>query len=452
MDFFSQHIIPSSAEHLKLLEFLAVVTYSIHLPYVALVLGAAMVSMWLTFSDSEIPDARFARLSEDLVETFLGGKLTMLVLGVMPVLVLPFIYMQWFVGKATVPIQYMLMAVPGIVIGFAMLALYRSSFAARRTNLKTHLGFGLMGVGLLKVSYFVMIATAARFHDPEKWFRLKNLAILLLNWNVIYKFLLFLHLALAVTGAGILFFLFRWSQRGFGGDEAYVTFARKFGAGLGLAFCFAVPVFNILYVFTSPDVIFDSTTYGLAAAITAVCMVIAYAFIGALQSSRPRYGATTFILFLVVFVLSSAFDLRAMANANREHARLLGQAHEKKVMEREAELEVRMAELSGKNLGEETFKRVCTQCHSFDTKLVGPALMTVLPKYRGNVEGLKAFILNPTKVDPAFPPMPNPGLTPAQAEAVARYELGHLETAAGGETAPAAEPAATEVQSGQTNH
>ena len=48
MDFLSQHIIPSSAEHLKLIEFLAILIYTVHLPYVALVMGSTSVAMWLT--------------------------------------------------------------------------------------------------------------------------------------------------------------------------------------------------------------------------------------------------------------------------------------------------------------------------------------------------------------------------------------------------------------------
>ena len=38
-----------------------------------------------------------------------------------------------------------------------------------------------------------------------------------------------------------------------------------------------------------------------------------------------------------------------------------------------------------------------------------------------------AFIRNPVKVDPAYPPMPNPGLKPQEAEAVATYMLEHFE-------------------------
>jgi cytochrome c551/c552 len=96
------------------------------------------------------------------------------------------------------------------------------------------------------------------------------------------------------------------------------------------------------------------------------------------------------------------------------------------------------------------------QCHRFTEKLVGPAFANVLPKYANNVDGLKAFIKNPTKVDAAFPPMPNPGLTDAQINAVVPYVFERLKTETGGgaEPAPATDPSTTqpEVQSGTQSH
>jgi len=445
MDFLNQHVIPPTAQHMALLEFLGVVIYTIHLPYIAMVMGSTAVAMWLTFSDHEISNPRFARLAGDLIHTVLGSRISMLVLGVLPLFVLPFIYGQWFVGAPGAPIKYIVLSIPGVVVSFVVLALYKGSFAERKAKFHLHMGLGTLGLGALMASYFVLLSSVARLHDPEKWFRLKNLALLLLNWNVIWKFLFFVHLAFAVTGATILFFLLRWSRERALVDVDYAVFVRKFGAGLGLAFCFALPVFYLFYVFTSPDVAFDSTNYLLAAAVVFVAMLIAYAFFGALRAREARFGATAFTLFILIFVLAGSFDLRAMANANREHARVIEQAAEKERLEREVELETAMAAASGKNLGEETFNKVCIQCHRFDEKLVGPALATVLPKY--NAETLKAFILSPAKVDPAFPPMPNPGLTPTQAAAVAAYELEHLASMTGGATAPEtqttpAEPAA----------
>ena len=51
-----------------------------------------------------------------------------------------------------------------------------------------------------------------------------------------------------------------------------------------------------------------------------------------------------------------------------------------------------------------------------------------------------AFIANPTKKDPAYPPMPNPGLTAVQIDAVAKYVLENYKT--GGGTAGATPGAA----------
>ena len=429
MDFLSQHIIPPSGQHLVLLEFLAIVVYAIHLPYVALVLGSTATAMWLTFSDHEIPNPRMARLADDLLRTFLGSRLQMMVLGVLPLLALPFLYGIWFDGVPYAPITYIMMPVPGILIGFVLLGLYKSSFAGRKNAFHQHMGLGTLALLVLMGSYFVLLSSVIRLQDPEKWYRLKNLVILLLNWNVIYKFLYFVHAAFMITGVGILFFLFKWSDRPTTGDPEYAAFARKFGAGMALAFSFALPVFNLLYVFTSPDVVFDSTVYLLATANVFLCMLIAFTMIGSLRSSAPRHAAFAFILSLIVFVTSSTYDVRAMANANREHAVLLETEAEKERMEREAHIDQLIAEASGASVGEETFNKVCTQCHRFNEKLVGPPLAQRLPNY--DLESLKAFIANPTKKDPAYPPMPNPGLNATQIAAVAQYVLDNYKTGGG---------------------
>jgi mono/diheme cytochrome c family protein len=298
------------------------------------------------------------------------------------------------------------------------------------------MGLGTLALMVMMGSYFVLLSSVVRLQDPEKWFRLKNLAILLLNWNVIYKFLFFVHAAFAITGVGILFFLFRWSDRPTTGDPDYAAFTRKFGAGLTLAFTFALPVFNLLYVFTSPDVVFDSTVYLIAVANVFVCMLVAFMMLATLRSPGPRFTTLAFVSVLAVFILSSVFDVRAMANANREHATLLEQAAEKERLEREAGIEQAIAAASGANLGEETFTKVCMQCHRFNEKLVGPPLAQRLPSY--NLESLKAFISNPTKKSPDYPPMPNPGLSAVQIDAVAKYVLENYKTggapAAGGAT------------------
>jgi cytochrome c len=73
--------------------------------------------------------------------------------------------------------------------------------------------------------------------------------------------------------------------------------------------------------------------------------------------------------------------------------------------------------------GKKVFDTVCSVCHKFDAKVVGPPLNEVVPKYKGDVKKLKAFIANPVKVNPAFPAMPKPAIQEDEADAVARYLL-----------------------------
>ncbi|HSL91134.1 MAG TPA: c-type cytochrome, partial [Candidatus Limnocylindrales bacterium] len=74
-------------------------------------------------------------------------------------------------------------------------------------------------------------------------------------------------------------------------------------------------------------------------------------------------------------------------------------------------------------LGQAVFERVCSICHRIDTRLVGPPIKDVAPKYKGNVEGLKGFIRNPVKVNPVYPAMPKHALKEEEIDAVARYLL-----------------------------
>jgi cytochrome c len=80
--------------------------------------------------------------------------------------------------------------------------------------------------------------------------------------------------------------------------------------------------------------------------------------------------------------------------------------------------------------GEEIFNAKCSACHLFDQKKVGPPYKSVLPKYRGNKAQLVSFVLNPLKVDPSYPPMPNQGLKPTEADSIATYLLARFDAEA----------------------
>ena len=131
-------------------------------------------------------------------------------------------------------------------------------------------------------------------------------------------------------------------------------------------------------------------------------------------------GTTAALLFLTLIFSIAAFiisDQKAMATSTQVHSAVLSAEFDKYLAELKGEGKV--VSINAKDI----YEVKCASCHKWDQKLVGPAHMDVIPKYIGKESQLIAFIRNPIKVDPAFPPMPNPGLKPNEAEAVAKYLL-----------------------------
>ena len=427
MEFLNQHIIAPTAHYLDLLQFISIMTYMIHLPFIGLVIGGVGASMWFTLADSDNPNPKYARFAGDLLDVFLGNKIAVLVLGILPIFVLTNVHLQWFVGAGAVPLKYIPWTLVPVVLGFIVLEAYRRSFDSRKNNIRRHLGMGSLGFVLLLFGYLILMAILVRLQDPEKWFRATNLGIMLLNWNAIWKALFFLHASFAFTGCAILFFFFKWPRTRIEPEGDYAGLVRNFGAGLAFAFSLAMPVFYSFYIFTTADVAFDNVVYLLATAVIFLILVNTLFLFSNLKATQTRFGATTFVLFLFVFVVVSIVDQKTMGNANMEHRSLLMIEAERLEDERRAHLETLAAGAAGENRGEEIFTGQCMACHRFDTQLVGPALAEVLPKYKDNIEELKAYIKNPSKKNPDFPPMPSLGLSDSDVEAIAGYVLEQLE-------------------------
>jgi len=121
------------------------------------------------------------------------------------------------------------------------------------------------------------------------------------------------------------------------------------------------------------------------------------------------------LLFMVLTIIIS--DQLVISNSTKVSSAILAVQYEEILADLKGE--GGPVELSG----EEIYEIRCVACHKFDVKLVGPPHNEVVPKYFGNENQLTAYIRNPSKIDPNYPPMPNPGLRPREAKAVADYVL-----------------------------
>ncbi|MCB9250546.1 MAG: cytochrome c [Ignavibacteriales bacterium] len=147
-------------------------------------------------------------------------------------------------------------------------------------------------------------------------------------------------------------------------------------------------------------------------------LIISVMFYLMYKDSQTNLGGATVLVFLLLAASLIRADQLAFETKNQVNLYEQGKsyiAHIDKIKEEAGVTEVVVIS------GEDIYNAKCIACHRFDTKLVGPAYNDVLPKYEGKRDDLIAFILNPRKINPEFTAMPNQGLKPKEAEAIADY-------------------------------
>jgi cytochrome c551/c552 len=168
--------------------------------------------------------------------------------------------------------------------------------------------------------------------------------------------------------------------------------------------------------------------FGLAGAHLAFLLLTGI-FLYAFHRDRKNvYVTYAFFAFAISLVLLFTRDQIAVRNATQDHAASLSIAAERELVSLRSAIGMGAKPLSG----QEIFDAKCSACHMFDQKKVGPPYNTVIPKYAGKKEDLVKFILNPRKIDPAFPNMPGQGLKPAEGDSIAAYLLARVAPGKGG--------------------
>jgi cytochrome c len=439
MEILSQFAIPPTGSQLELLRYLLVMTYAIHLPFIGILAGATLLSLAFNARDRDIPNSSFARMAKDLMDMVLSNRAAVAVLGVLPLIVVCLIHGQWLAKAAAPTFPVLLVGAALVAFSFLPVTAYRSTlFGAGRNSF---VNFMLGGVGLvtLLLGTYLMIGAITRFNDPERWFLEQNAFRQMLSFNVIWRYGVFLLSGLAFTGCGMLFFFFSWPRTEPIDDPGYSTFLKNFSAGIGLVATLLIPLILFFWVVTTPLIAITGTLYGIAIAIAGILFFVFLLLYFSILSSRPRSAALLFILFLVVFALTGVSDQLTLVNATREYSAALVEEGEEIRAQIEIEREAQRSESLTIDVakGQEIFETVCMTCHRMDERLVGPPINSVLPNYAGNIDELTSFILNPSKKNPEYPPMPAPGLPLADVKSVATYLIGApAEEAPDGATTP----------------
>ncbi|MCU7497343.1 MAG: c-type cytochrome [Ignavibacteria bacterium] len=452
MEFLNRLVIPQSAENLELLRYILILALVLLLPYLAFLKGVSLYSVAFNLLGRRNGNENYLRFSKDLIDVVTFNKSIALVLGIIPILSLILIYSQLLHASKMGVVGFMftagLLFVPAVVLIYSykytfnldwLLSMASSSGntpaegvpeepkmerseveAFTKSNLRVSRRSGIWGVILLfMASYFVISGIQLSF-EPDMWSQKHTFFGLIFSMSAIYKYIFFLISTVAATSGAILFYFFSWKKQeaeaGEAKEDRYRNEIKRFSLISGIWAVVVLPVFILLSLFMVPHGAVSDSFFGLSLLILFILFALGHFYYMMLKQSGVNYSASIFFLLLIFFVLFTVNDQVAFSYATQRHELALASNYEAIVKEK-MEKAGKGPAISGKDI----FDGRCSACHRFDRVLVGPAYKNVLPKYEGHRDQLTAFISNPTKKDPAFPPMPNQGLKPREVEAIADY-------------------------------
>jgi cytochrome c len=450
MDILKDIALPQSSEHVQLLLFMMNLVYVVFLPYLGLLLVTSVLSLRFEREGRLEGDSRKERFARDLIGLPLNRKSLPAFMGLIPALSLVFVYAQLFQGTSAIAVSLMGYAFLFLLAAAVLLYWYRFTFTlgdvfasygrilrtqknARndadelekygKRNIRTHDRSGRWGTFLLLVAVVLSIGAMTVATNPDYWGSVDTVFALLISPGFYARLAQFLSVGIGLTGLCVLFFFFTWEGGSVKGDERYLQFAKKWGLTLSVAGVLLQPLFLVLNVILLPEEALSGGLFALAGTTVLLFFLTAHFLYGYSRIGRPGFIAYAFYTLGLSLVLLFTADQVAVSNATREQAARLAFRHQLAREDLQARLGIAVAVLSG----QEIYESKCYACHLFDEKKVGPPYKSVLGKYKGNKPQLVSFVLNPLKVDPEYPPMPNQGLRPAEADSIAIYLLAEFD-------------------------
>jgi cytochrome c551/c552 len=429
MNFISNLITTPTKEHLLLNHYIIILISLIFFIYIGILVGSLHLSLIYLYRSRSEESPLFLKLSKDLAETFMGNKAVGVVMGIIPSLVLLVTFSQILFDTTILISQYFLWMFLFTVAGVVFSNLFKNALLnEEKTDQMRNLWGGLAILSLVLVIY-TFVSSTSLILFPSLWNLVRMQIPFFFDFNMVVRFLIFFAVAFALTGSAIIFFFFNWTGGRQNMDEEYRNYVRKLGGGLSLGFALLLPLLIVWNFKTIPPIAETMDAYWSAAITIVLLLIISLLLYALLKNANIKYGSSIFVLFIIAFL-----GLRVTENIARERALTERTAHLIQLAE-EKEAEISLQKGGGEStgevdlaLGEQIFNNKCIACHRFDQRLVGPPYNEVVPKYENDMEGLVDFILNPVKKNENYPMMPNQGLKPQEARAVAHYIMNQVQS------------------------
>ena len=401
MEFLNNFVLPQSAEHIELLHYMLLIVLFLFIPFISIVFGGIFLSVFYNKKDEKKNDNFYLRLATDIAEITTINKSVGFILGIVPILTTILIYSQLLHNSEVTNLNYLVLALILVSIALVFIYSYRYSLSFNRifnsfekTGSSDHnviedvnkLGdesrriskkAGLFGILFLFLGLWFFI-TAVSIPSLYTGRDTDSFIGGLFSWKVLSRFIFYLLFAFALSGGMVLFTFLEDEKKKRIKDEKYSSFIKQKIIRVTFFSAIFIPVFALINLFGLPQSSLTGTVFTYTI-ISLVLLFVGYHFLYLL--TKEIKGTTVALLFFTLIFSISAFiigDQKAMATSTKVHSAVLSAEFDKYLAELKGEgktIEINAADI---------YQVKCASCHKWDQKLVGPAHLDVIPKYKSN--------------------------------------------------------------------
>lgn len=438
MNFLDNFVIPSGAEHTALLNILQILTMLIFLPFTGMIFGGTALSVYFNNKGIKEDNPLYTRFAKDIMDKLLVKRSTGLGFGVLPIATITIIYAQFLINAKIITVNFLIFSTLYYFASIIFTYKYKNSFLkntkpnkylilfrlARKEDLKEDesknmipslSGYAYLGLISILIGLFLFVCGTTVISNTTRWNTtgiLKSIFYLPVWLN--YFYLIFA--SLAIAGGAILYFFFVWQGGIKDISDEYAKLIKSSVIPFTMVSSILQPLFLFGGIILLPASAMSSPVYIYIVFAMISILIICNLLFGIYKNSEMRFAGAVFFIMFLTFTFTIVKDQFVLGNSVKEHLYSVYQKAE--------DYNKQKASLVISNTGvdaEQIFNQKCVACHKFDTKLVGPPYKETIPKYNGDVVKLSEFILNPTKINPDYPAMPNQGLKKKEAEAMAKW-------------------------------
>ncbi len=418
-----------------LLVTLLIVSFLLHIVFVNLMIGGAILTLWCQIKG--LKDKDYHNLAHEISRTITVNKSLAVVLGVAPLLSISTLYATHFYTATALTGGMWIAIIPLVIVAFLLTYLNKYTWHVLDNNKPLSIAIIATATALFLFIPLIFLVNINLMLFPEKWGTIKGFFSALLLPNVFPRYLHFITASLAVTG---LFIFWYMGRKNYPFEQYFVKLTRyevkKNAYSLTLAASVAQFIIGPLVMLTLPTkgfdiklilVIFSGATIALPA-----MWWIWKSITGEPEKIDKHFGKVVIALSItVIFMGSGRHVYRANALAphqklmianTTEFERLSKEARENPPVE---ELELKIdSTLGDVAKGQAIFQANCSSCHKEKEKLVGPPITEMVSIYATDKDALKEWIKSPGKKRPDYPQMPALNqLTDQDREELANYIL-----------------------------